>query len=227
MTHRTLPHPDVKRNSSYLAKPALVREIPEPGGLFLDADTVVTGDIAPLFDGLAEVPFIATRFMDWKTSKKLIRKRIEGWKDLVSDDSAPRDLAGMIDASIRSIPMINSGVFAWRNESELREEWFGLTRLGYRKFICDEIALQLLLSRHDHRLLDCQFNCSSRYGNETPDVRIWHFHGGGHLKPGKGRERWLSVYRRCLSDNPAGLRDWAPRIEPLLAESAGEPVLAR
>lgn len=226
--HRTLPHPDLRRNASYAAKAALPRSVPDPGGVYLDADTLVAGDPAPLFDALSDAPFVATRFADWRASGRRVRKRVEAWRPLAARTADPREFDRLIDDAIRPRPAVNSGVFGWRRGAELLDPWENLTRLGHRRFICDEVALQILLHRHPHRLLDCRFNCSPTYAGDTRDVRVWHFHGGSHLKAGRGRDVWLPAFRACLAENPAGVAEWADVAEPELApEMSFVPAVTR
>jgi hypothetical protein len=218
--HRTLPHPRVRRNASYLAKVVLARSIPDPGGLFLDADTLVAGDLGPLFDALADSPFVATRFADWSSARGIVRRRLERWRALASRHADPAEFTRWLDEAVRPHPAVNAGVFAWRRGADLLEPWEALARFGHRQFICDEVALQILLPRFPHRLLDHRFNCSAVYGAGEPDARVWHFHGDKHLRRAEGRALWLPAFRECLRENPAGLADWAASLEPALA-SAG------
>jgi len=215
--HRTLPHPRVRRNASYLAKVMLTRTAPDSGGLFLDADTLVVGDINPLFAALAEAPFVATRFADWSSSRGIVRRRLGRWRELADRHANPVLFTQWLDEAIRPHPAINTGVFAWRREAEVLQPWEEWTQFGHRQFICDEVALQILLPRFPHQLLDQRFNCSPVHGPEETDVRVWHFHGDKHLRRNQGRELWLPVFRECLRENPAGLADWATLIEPALA----------
>jgi hypothetical protein len=103
-----------------------------------------------------------------------------------------------------------------------------LSLAGCKTFICDEIALQLLLTEYPHYLLDCRYNCSPVYAADTDDVRVWHFHGNKHLRGGAACEAWLAFFKECARDDVAGLADWIPAdhrlVEYLARETAQDPV---
>lgn len=56
---------------------------------------------------------------------------------------------------------------------------------------------------------DDRWNCSARFGTNTKDAVIRHFHGRAHIRHNGAREIWLPHLRAALLANAAGLRDWA------------------
>lgn len=219
--HREFPQQHRTKNGTFLTKIAILKKVPYETSAFLDADTLVVGDIAPLFEASPSAPFVATQFADWTTDRRVIRRRVERWRTLSQNRCTDAEWKEMIDAALQARPAINSGVFAVRKEATLIDDWYELARIGRRTFICDEIALQILLPRYPHRLLDCRFNCSPIYAADCSDVRIWHMHGGKHLRA-NARRRWWPACLECLQENIGGIRDWIPagdkRLQAFLDE---------
>ena len=67
-------------------------------------------------------------------------------------------------------------------------------------------------------MIDCRFNCSSVYGRDRKDVRIWHFHGDKHVVARKGLHLWWPQYEECLRQNLARIREWTPCGDRRLAK---------
>src|SRR5204863_389720 len=102
------------------------------------------------------------------------------------------------------------GVFAFRRGARILQPWKELTWIGRDTFICDEIALQLLLHRFPHRVLPSKYNCSAQYCANERDPRIWHFHGGKHLSRAHASALWLPAYEECMRENVGGIAEWTP-----------------
>ncbi|MBL9090228.1 MAG: class I SAM-dependent methyltransferase [Planctomycetaceae bacterium] len=230
--HRPWRMPVSGKNASYLGKVALAQELPHPRTLYLDCDTLVVGDVTPFFDALRTKPLCVAQFANWRTSGPIMRRRIERWRGVHSEDLPVEQRDALISAALRNRPAINAGIVAMRAGSAWTTEWQKLSLAGRRTFICDEIALQLLLTEQDHELLDCRFNCSPIYAQPTSDVRIWHFHGSKHLRHPQGRLIWEPHYERCAAENLASLGDWAARTDAdihrfLVSKSAKKPKMAK
>lgn len=212
------PHVAVgPRNSGYAAKPQLPALSPFRRGVFLDADTVVVdgsffADLLPC--GGEEV--VLTRFADWHTQGKLIGGRCRKW-----EHAAPAEVA---QALAHSWPAVNTGVFGYRRESQFfAHDWPAMTARNI-SFICDEIAAQLLVPQYYRtagcrmQIMDDSYNCSPIYGTVAGQCnpKIWHFHGGKHLRPGRARNIWWAAYMDACRANIAGIRDWAATINQAL-----------
>jgi hypothetical protein len=210
LQHQTLQQAVHRRNSSYLTKVKLLPQSPYETTLFLDADTLVTGAVLELFEAAEESGFAATRFAEWTTSGRRMQRRITSWRRVSQDLYAESEYARLIEETLQSRPAINTGVFAYRFGIPLLDAWQRLTNAGWRQFICDEIALQILLQRFSYRLLNCQYNCSPVYASEMDCVRIWHFHGDKHLCTGRPRDLWLPAWEECLREKVGGMQDWFP-----------------
>ena len=188
--HRTARLSSRSRNASFLTKLDLLADVPYEEAVYLDADTLVSGQIDPLFTAAQDSGFAATQFADWMTSGRTIRRRIEAWRTIQQTQFDSAWLARLIDQATQPSPAVNGGVFAFRRNSELLPAWRTLAYAGWETFICDEIALQLLLGQFTHKILDCRFNCSPIYAKRRSDVRIWHFHGEKHVGASACRQLW-------------------------------------
>ena len=167
--HCTFTQAAVRKNSSFLTKLALLPHVPYATALFLDADTLVVGDVGPLMALTDADEFHATQFAQWQTTTRVIRRRIESWRALEQDRFPADWYRQIIDDALRLRPAINSGVFGFRPRAPILRLWNELTQIGRNMFICDEVALQIALHRFPHQVLDCRFNCSPIYFPDQPD----------------------------------------------------------
>jgi len=213
--HRATSAVATRKNSSFLTKLELLPQAPYEITAYLDADTMVVGDISDLFDIRPADQLCATRFANWHSGGRVLRRRIQRWRTIKQDRFDPQWFQGLIDDALQKHPAVNGGVFALHRGADLVNPWRELAMVGRHTFICDEIALQLLLHRYPHKLLDCRYNCSPIYVSRPRDTRIWHFHGEKHLR-GQCRPIWWPAYQRCLEENVAGLAEWTPAGDPRL-----------
>jgi hypothetical protein len=219
--HEQVRAVESRKNSSFLTKVALLPNVPYRVGVYLDADTLVAGSIEPLLESAAKHEFCATRFADWVTTGRTLRHRIERWRSVEGPQFDRQQIDEMIEAALKPQPAVNGGVFGFRKDAQILAPWYELAYTGRATFICDEIALQLLLPHYAHELLDCRFNCSPIHAGPRDDVRIWHFHGEKHVRREACRQLWLPMYEECLAENIAGIHSWTPcgdrRLESFLA----------
>lgn len=214
--HRTFGDAAAGRNGDFLTKLAVLPHSPYRVTAHLDADTLVAGDVSALFELPESEPFCATQFAEWTTRKRILRRRLEPWRSVGRDEAERAILNGLVDAALERRPAVNGGVFAYRRGAEIVDRWRELAETGRSTFICDEIALQLILTQYPHKLLDCRYNCSPIYGVRRDDVRIWHFHGERHVDA-RCRELWLPAYEECLRKDVARLAQWSPGGDRRLA----------
>lgn len=206
----------VRRNSAFLTKLDLLVSPPYETTVYLDADTLVAGKLDELTNVETDVQFHATRFANWVSSGKIMAKRISRWRTIRQKRFDPQWLADLVDDALKERPAVNGGVFAIRHGAEILTPWRDLAYAGWKTFICDEVALQLLLHRYPHRLLDCRYNCSPRHAGNLPDTRIWHFHGEKHLAAGLARSIWLPEYEECMRLDVGRISKWTPAGDPAL-----------
>ncbi|MDX1964958.1 MAG: hypothetical protein SFX18_17555 [Pirellulales bacterium] len=205
-----IPHVQREKNSAFLTKVAMLPHTPYETSLFLDADTLVTGSIEPLFEAAEDSGFATTQFSKWVTSGRKMQGRIRSWFDVPQTLFSREEFHRLLLENLQGLPAINCGVHAYRRGIPLLQSWWSLVDAGWDRFICDEVALQILLPRFPHRILDHRFNFSPRYGPPEEDARIWHFHGGKHLSPGLAAEKWLPALQTVWHENIADIQAWYP-----------------
>ena len=208
----------VRRNSAFLTKLSLLLQAPYETTAYLDCDTLVAGNIDELLDIQDGIEFHATHFSNWLSTTKKVRLRIESWRSIRQTRYDPAWLKQLVEDALEPKPAVNGGVFSFHRTARILQPWFDLAMTGWRTFICDEIALQLLLPRFRHKVLDCRFNCSPVYQSTREDVRVWHFHGEKHLSRTTARSIWLPMYLECLAKNVADIATWTPADDPSLAK---------
>lgn len=201
-----------------MAKTVVMSSAPYETNLFLDADTLVVDRIHELLDVSTETECLATQFSNWTTQRRVIRKRLNSWEDVRSEQFTEEWMKDTINAALMPQAAVNTGVVAFRQNATILAPWRELTHAGRKKFICDEIAFQLLLNRYPHRILDCRFNCSPTHAGKTSDVRIWHFHGDKHVRRESGRQIWMPAYDECVRENVAEVADWSPDADACLRD---------
>lgn len=208
--HETFPHSVAEKNSTFLTKVALLPHVPAKRAIFLDADTLVVGDISPLMPKPNRDSFHATQFARWHTASQIIQSRVERWRSIEQQRFSSDWYQNLIDDALRPRPAINSGVFGFRPTNPLLAMWNELTMIGRNMFICDEVALQLILHRFEHRVFDCRFNCSPLCSPWQQDPRVWHFHGEKHLANKNALSLWIPAFRECVKNDIGGINAWSP-----------------
>ncbi len=194
--------PSGPRGSAYAAKTHMQSLSPFEETLFHDADTLVCGDVMPMFDFHVEAVTL-TQFSTWVSNGRKITGRLKPWAELAPDDVK-------MNAS-RPLPAINTGVLSFDKSPEAGaffEEWQSLT---YKKimFIVDELTCQLIFWRHSCRVLDSRYNSSPIHDKRT-DAAIYHGHGFKFIKKEQGRRIWWPAYQEALTFNIASLGEWTP-----------------
>jgi hypothetical protein len=200
-------------NSTFLTKITTQEESPYDGTVYLDADTLIVGNVDRLIQAARERSLTVTAFCGWETTDAAVRNRLETWRTLANQPGDKFGLAELVDVAISvPQPVINAGVFAMQRSAAILPVWRDLAMYGRNLAIPDEMALQLLLPRCEHLMLGSQYNCSPVGAPDTPDVRIWHFFAVTHLRDDLCRSIWLPAYEECLSHNLAQMQSWS-RVE--------------
>jgi hypothetical protein len=190
--------------------------------VFLDTDTLVVGDFTDLFPAENTEQIRITRFADWITTGKKVRKRILGWADVLPSEARLMTRV--------SYPAINTGTMGWTKKStKFVKEWQEKTAV-HKKFMCDEIVCQLIFYRYPHCVLDDRWNASPPYSysrlkktGKLSDVRIWHGHGWKFIKNKNGRKVWMPHYHAAVEDNFGTLAEWAPHHDTKLKKLLENP----
>jgi hypothetical protein len=150
-----------KRGDVYYAKTNLHKMTPFDRTIYLDADTLVTGEITELLPEDDEL--LVMQWMDWVTTGTMMKGRLENWRDV-----APDEVNRMVASDY---PAINTGVIGFSKKcAQAMDAWHKMTMRNV-SFICDEIAMQLMYWKYPHRQLDDRFNASPKY------MHMWRRHG--------------------------------------------------
>lgn len=171
-------------------KSSLWRYSPFDLTMFMDADTVIIRPIDSYFDLIKENGFVTGKFSDWVTSGSRIRHRIKQWSPIF-DKKYLNDAINYGDA-------INTGINGWVNGNPMLEAWEELCEKG-SKYKCsdrvaDEMACQLLLHVYPHQLAGVEWGTSVKYGIETLETKIIHYHGQKHVEDYPLCRHWKNAY---------------------------------
>jgi hypothetical protein len=195
--------PDIKLNvGTFVRKVEVSKDAPYGMSVFIDSDTVVVGSFDELFDMTSGCDLVVTPYAGYKSSCKLNRRRMEGFRG-----KCPQYLR----AARQYGYMINMGVYAWMKGSAIFEEWMDLTRWGDKKklWIFDEIACQILLPRYKIRMAPSKFNVIADKMDKSEDDRIIHYCGRQHLGDYPLCEIWRKAFTEALRENVCGIRGLA------------------
>ena len=187
-----------KINYSLLSKVRSNTESPYDTTIFLDCDTVVVSeDIVKLFDYAEVFELVLTRFRDRITPllEKRIRELTPYYPELIED-------------AVKYPCGINCGVYAFRKESKLIQEWYEKASVGAECFIPDESYLQASIHNYRHAVVGEKYNRSNYYDDvNDPTTVIQHFHGKKHCsfngsgKPSFDTDVWMKAYNETIKSH--------------------------
>jgi hypothetical protein len=163
---------DEGKHRAYLNKCLLHKHTPFDVSLLIDLDCIVQGDVTPMLDAAEQDEFALCQFHDWEV-KGMIRKRAAFWETILPAD--------MMAAAYNYPAAINTGIYAFRRDSQLMHDWWGYAMQGRESWIPDETCCQAMVASYPHRLMSPRFNTSCRYGDIEKAVII-HFHGRKHCR---------------------------------------------
>jgi hypothetical protein len=204
--------------SPLLTKNQLYRVGPKATSLlFLDADTTVEAPIDSFFSLIEPHGFCATRFVDWRSSGRIIGGRIKAFSKICSKET--------IEKALAFGPAINTGVFGYAPGAAISEPLELLTKRAFETRVAlspripDEVACQILLPQYPHTLAGPEWNMSCRYGEISPELKIIHFHGRKHVGAKNPLSPiWLRNYHDMLREAPSDLK-------PYLTEGHGDKAI--
>lgn len=160
------------RNVILFNKCLLYKYTPYKFNIFLDADTLILKDtIRKLFKEVELNEFVTVQFSDWTPKTSVINKRINEWKDII-------DVTKALEYSFA----INTGVFAFKTDSQLMGNWYEVALKGEKFFIPDEVSCQILLPNYKHKTVSANFNMSCKHGRLGSRTAIIHYHGKKHCR---------------------------------------------
>lgn len=157
-----VPLPALK-NPAFTIKSWVPRLSPFDQTIFLDADTLVDGDLTPLLP-LEDELVLTCHPKSTQDSDRL--------KLLVTGGYAHPDVISRLIVTKR--PSVNTGVFAVPKTSKVGPEWERVSPLLDTQYSKDETALQLLLGKYPHRWAGTEFNRMPWEEPHTPSAIVWH-----------------------------------------------------
>lgn len=208
------------RGKSYFCKTIVPRLSPFEQTLYLDADTLIVGDLNPLWPDPSTGEVVLTQFADWISTGSRMQQRIKPWAELCEDEETGRVIYTPDAQQLRRVqvqlskswPAINTGVMAWSKTSEpFCDEWNRVTSMR-NVFIVDETACQIIFPEYPHRVMDDRFNASvvfPRTGQQVAtrtDIRALHGHGFKFWKRADGWNLYRSSLMEALAQNRANIQ---------------------
>ncbi len=195
------------RHAHYVGKTFLPQWSPFQRTVYLDADTVVQGEL----EGLWSECLTTVQMARWTTWTPRIRRRLKPWLEV----DPPRAAHVLSD----QYPAVNTGVVAWGPCSRgLCHTWQQLALRGSHLGLTDELAMQLLVPELPWVLPDI-YNHSITFGTSPEDAVVVHFHGRRHLRRENGRRWWLPLFGRVWEKNLAACQQWLPQVCPAECEA--------
>jgi len=168
--------------------------------VWIDSDTVVTGSIDELFKLAVDNEIAMPQFAHWTMAKGIIRKRAGKW-----DQFFPERVEKYVGRA--DLPSLNCGVYGFTKDAQFMKRWYHFAEVGRRKFIPNEVAMQLSIWEFPHIIVDQKFNCSCKYADPTAeDVRVVHYHGKKHCRfsdkgiPRYNSDIWLDRFLKCREE---------------------------
>ncbi len=240
--------PSVRRHAHYCVKPGIALASPFEETIFLDADTIVLGEVDPLF----EAPLTVTQFSDWVTTGKIISGRIRQWMEgepvmLPHDTPAnPGDLIcfGRVisidpkrgDQPRRTMvahpihhelasrclesprPAINTGVFAFTHAA--RKALVAWEELTLRgwRHSFTDEVALQLLCEHAGARV-----VDDRWNHSVQFGRhrepiVRHFHGRKHVRSATGAAIWWPWFEAARAEDIGGIYDWGGQWDSAVGE---------
>jgi len=188
-----------------LVKTRLDEFTPFKRTLFLDADTLVLGDVRPMFSQLDEYECIFTQFSAWMANHRAIEHRVR-----IIMEKGHITKEQYLEAISPKRPAINIGVYSWREDATIWKEWKALSHKITDHYIPDEASLQAVLHKHNHKVESNNYNVSLNrpgYLGPTPDTSKWvvlHLAGRAHTSSKKSagwNKLWIEHAKKMYKED--------------------------
>lgn len=188
--------------------------------MWLDSDTVVTGNIDEMFDLLDDVDVAIPSFCGWVSNGRTMAKRVNKYKGIAEDRH--------IEEALNGHAAVNTGILTFRKSprwTEFVKYWVNLAHEGSkaRIFIPDEVAFQVLYpSFHEwgltYKIGPQKYNVSVKFGEKVADKRIVHFHGKKHCLDFPNCEYWKKEFNEMCEKNTANINHYLQYADKRLAK---------
>ena len=202
--------------TTYVRAVEVCMKAPYDLNLWMDADTVILGNIDEILIQAETHDLSIAHFAKWKTRGGTISSRINALKDIV-----PQYMEAAIDYG----PAINCGIYGFPKNSKILKEWLWLSKRAesIHTFIPDEKSCQVLLPQYDVSILPTKYNVSVIHDPDYLankgkinvfeiarkfDWRVLHAHGRKHCKDFPVCELWIKEFIECLEENTCHIRSY-------------------
>ena len=192
-----------------VAKALLNEWTPYERTLYLDCDTLLLRDPSPAFRFLDDVPFLVTQYGVWDVKHGGIARRVRGWYEagMMTDEE--------FNACYNYPAGINIGFLGFRTDASIFKEWHARALEAFKAnaYIPDEVSCQVLITRHDHKLLPTGYNQPvNRPPGITPDTYMLHAAGRKSMSIEKTRKwgtalRWREYFQGMLDADTMSVRE--------------------
>jgi hypothetical protein len=181
------------------AKTTLPSLTPFDRTVYLDSDTVVCGDVTPIFPVGGET--VLTGWRSWSTGGMRVKLAVRRWRPYCEE---------LVDRVLwEPRPYVNTGVMGWGPGSiEFARDWHRVIKLRDNGK-CDEMAAELVFLDHDVRWEWDRYNYSVFFSHPRltrDNVCVYHFHRLRGWRHPDGVAVMLPRYESALRRNVAGIR---------------------
>lgn len=214
---------DKNEYKTLVMKNSLFENPPYDKTLWIDSDTIINGDITPMFSYLdeKEVDLCIPSFCGWLSTGRHISARIKRFEGIAEKRH--------IEEALKEHPAINTGVLSFRKGDKWKEfvkYWTDYADRGAKAsiFIPDETMAQIVIpSMHEWKLkyfiAPSDYNVSPLHDHGiSKDPRIFHFHGNKSCLPGvKTCDYWTNTFEEMRKDNTANINSFLKYADKRLA----------
>jgi hypothetical protein len=203
--------PDIRIETGTLVhKIKVSQDTPYDLSVWIDSDTVIVGGFGEIFEMARDCDLVVTPYVDYKSDSKDIRRRMESFRK-----RCPEYVATALSYG----PQINTGVYAWKKDSAIFQEWLELATWGdHRTILADEVSCQILLPRYNIRVAPNKFNVIANHMERSEDDRIIHYCNKDHCGQFPLCKLWMDCFTEALRKDVCGIRElsrWQPSKAPI------------
>lgn len=204
----------IERHDHWIAKSCTYLQTPFEETIYMDADTIVKGDITPLF-GRFNVSYVGSDDNPVRINQQRrhqfagsLRKSL---KNRLHEAGLP--FKQLIDRMLKlNMPIINNGVMGFHKDHPVLHSLYFLGRMVPEHRLHDELAIQLLAPDIDGlKFLPEKYNHLVRYGQDLKGAIVQHYHNKSFCRHDEGILEWAPHFREALELNLGGMKKWAGR----------------
>lgn len=172
--------------------------------IYLDADTLVSSDIHPMFGRFVVAKCNDLRILDKHQYPNSVRRQMFQFRKF-----GPVFGRMLDDTYKANLHIANNGVLAFQRDHPVLREMHHLA-MGFRQLrLHDELALNMLLCYYpDVQRVDGRWNALVRYQDGWPDVVVAHFHHKTSFQNDRGRAMFGRHLREAIEADAGGIAVW-------------------